>query len=319
MGTYILRRLLWTVFLVLVVMVITFLLFNYLPTSDIAAIKAGRNATPESIAAIRSQLGLDDPLWKQFVNYVGDLFVHFDFGRSYGQNVEVKTLIFRALPNTLVLIVGAAVVWLASGIAVGIISATRRGTFLDRFAMTSSLVLISAPVYFLGLVALYLFSSDLGLVKIFPPRGSYDVTDGLFKNLDAMILPWIVLASAFSAVYARLLRSNLLEVLSEDYIRTAKAKGLSPRRVVFRHGVRSAITPIVTVFGLDIGILVGGAILTESVFNIPGIGRLSYDAIQRNDVPIVQGTTLFLSLAVMLSILVVDVLYAFLDPRVRYN
>ena len=319
MGTYILRRLLWTVFLVLVVMVITFLLFNYLPTSDIAAIKAGRNATPESIAAIRSQLGLDDPLWKQFVDYVGDLFIHFDFGRSYGQNVEVKTLIFRALPNTLVLIVGAAVVWLASGIAVGIISATRRGTFLDRFAMTSSLVLISAPVYFLGLVALYLFSSDLGLVKMFPPRGSYDVTDGLFKNLDAMILPWIVLASAFSAVYARLLRSNLLEVLSEDYIRTAKAKGLSPRKVVFRHGVRSAITPIVTVFGLDIGILVGGAILTESVFNIPGIGRLSYDAIQRNDVPIVQGTTLFLSLAVMLSILVVDVLYAFLDPRVRYN
>ncbi len=319
MGTYILRRLLWTVFLVLVVMIITFLLFNYLPTSDIAAIKAGRNATPASIAAIRVQLGLDDPLYKQFGDYVWNLFGHFDFGRSYGQNVEVKTLIFRALPNTLVLIVGAAIVWLTAGIAVGIISATRRGTFLDRFAMTSSLVLISAPVYFLGLVALYLFSSDLGVVKIFPPRGTYDVTNGLFKNLDAMILPWLVLASAFSAIYARLLRSNLLEVMSEDYIRTARAKGVSPRAVIFRHGVRSAITPIVTVFGLDIGILVGGAILTESVFGIPGIGRLSFDAIQRNDVPIVQGTTLFLSLAVMLSILVVDVLYAFLDPRVRYS
>jgi peptide/nickel transport system permease protein len=318
-GTYIVRRLIWAVFLVLVVMVITFLLFNYFPTADIAQIKAGRNATPETVAVIRQQLGLDDPLWKQFGSYVGDLFLHFDFGRSYGQNADVKTLIFQALPNTLVLIAGAAIVWLAVGITVGIISATRRGTFLDRAAMTSSLVLISAPVYFLGLVALYLFSSDLGVIKIFPPRGSYDVSNGLFTNIGGMVLPWLVLASAFSAIYARLLRSNLLEVMSEDYIRTARAKGLSGRRVIFRHGVRSAITPIVTVFGLDVGILVGGAILTETVFNIPGIGRLSLDAIERNDVPIVQGTTLFLALAIMLSSLVVDVLYAFLDPRVRYS
>jgi peptide/nickel transport system permease protein len=173
-------------------------------------------------------------------------------------------------------------------------------------------------VYWLGLVALYLFSSDLGVIGIFPPTGTYDASRGLFTNISSLFLPWIVLAAAFSAVYARLLRSNLLETMSEDYIRTARAKGLAERRVIFRHGLRSAITPIITVLGLDIGILLGGAILTESVFGIPGIGRLAFDAIQRNDIAIVQGATLFLALGVCLMSLLVDILYAFLDPRVKY-
>ncbi|MDQ6816253.1 MAG: ABC transporter permease, partial [Actinomycetota bacterium] len=190
--------------------------------------------------------------------------------------------------------------------------------FLDRFAMTSALVAISAPVYWLGLVALYVFSSDLGKFPLFPAAGTYDASKGIFTSISSLFLPWIVLAAAFAAIYARLLRSNLLEVMSEDYIRTARAKGVKERRVIFRHGLRSAITPIITVLGLDIGILIGGAILTESVFGIPGIGRLSFDAIQRNDIDIVQGATLFLALGVCLMSLVVDVLYGFLDPRVRY-
>jgi len=316
-GTFILRRLLWTVVLLGFVTVLTFTIFNVLPTADPVALRAGRNPTPELVAAVRDQLDLDDPMPVRLVRYLGDLVVHFDFGTSVINDTPVRPLILDALPNTLMLVLGAAVVWLVSGVAIGTISAVRRGTLLDRFAMTSALVAISAPVYWLGLVALYVFSSDLGVLRIFPAAGTYDAADGILTSISSLFLPWIVLAAAFSATYARLLRANLLEVMGEDYIRTARAKGLTERRVVVCHGLRSAITPIVTLLGLDIGILVGGAILTESVFGIPGIGQLSYDAIERNDVDIVEGTTLFLALGVCLTSLVVDVLYAFLDPRVR--
>jgi peptide/nickel transport system permease protein len=226
--------------------------------------------------------------------------------------------VFDRLPNTVFLVLGAAVVWFLSGVLIGIVSAVARGSIWDRLLMGGALVAISAPVYWLGLVCLYLFSSDIGVLHIFPGAGAYQDAHSFFAKVQALIMPWVVLSAAFAAIYARLLRSNLLETLSEDYIRTARAKGLSERRVVFRHGVRSAITPIVTVLGLDIGILMGGALLTETVFNIDGIGRLAYDAIQRGDLATIQGTTLVLACAVALMSLVVDVLYAFLDPRVRY-
>ena len=318
MGTFILRRLLWTVVLLFFVTALTFLVFNVLPTADPAAARAGRNPSPELIASIRDQLNLDDPLPVRFFDYIADLVLRFDFGTSLANDTPVRPLIFDALPNTIMLVLGAAVLWFVSGVVIGTISAVRRGTLLDRFAMTSALVAISAPVYWLGLVGLYLFSSDLGVLGIFPAAGTYDASQGILTSISSLFLPWIVLAAAFSAIYARLLRSNLLEVMSEDYIRTARVKGLSERRVVVRHGLRSAITPIITVLGLDVGILLGGAILTESVFGIPGIGQLSFDAIQRNDIDIVQGSTLFLALGVCLMSLTVDVLYAFLDPRVRY-
>ena len=317
MGTFIIRRLLWTALLLVFVTAITFLIFNVLPTADPALLRAGRNQTPENVAAIREQLNLDDPVYVRFFDYLSGLVLHFDFGQSVFNDTQVRPLIFEALPNTLMLVLGAAALWLLSGVVIGTISAVRRGTLLDRFAMTSALVAISAPVYWLGLVSLYLFSSDLGKFPVFPAAGTYDASVGIFTNITSLFLPWIVLAAAFSAIYARLLRSNLLEVMSEDYIRTARAKGLKERRVIFRHGLRSAITPIITVLGLDIGILLGGAILTESVFGIPGIGQLAFDAIRRNDIDIVQGATLFLALGVCLMSLLVDVLYAVLDPRVR--
>ncbi|MEI2702587.1 MAG: ABC transporter permease [Baekduia sp.] len=184
--------------------------------------------------------------------------------------------------------------------------------------MGLSLVAISAPVYWLGLVCLYLFSDDIGLVRIFPGTGSYQEAGNFFSKAWALFLPWLVLSASFAAIYARLLRSNLIEVLGEDYIRTARAKGLPERQVIVKHGVRAAITPVITVLGLDIGILMGGAILTETVFNIDGIGRLGYDAIQRGDLTTIQGTTILLAAAVAIANLVVDILYAFLDPRVRY-
>jgi peptide/nickel transport system permease protein len=318
MGPYIIRRLLYMIVVLLFVIAITFLIFFVLPTADPAALRAGRSPTPETLAAIREQLGLDKPLPEQFWLYLKALVLHFDFGNSFVNNVDVRSLIFDRLPNTLFLISGAAILWFTGGVLIGTISAVKRGTVLDRAAMGTALVAISAPVYWLGLVSLYLFASDIGRFPVFPGSGAYQNAHGFFAKIPTLILPWIVLAAAFSAVYARLTRSNLLEVMSEDYVRTARAKGLTERRVVVRHGLRAAITPVVTVLGLDLGILVGGAILTESVFGIPGIGRLSFDAIQRGDLVTVQGCTLFLAFAVVFMNLIVDIFYAFLDPRVRY-
>jgi len=317
MGAYITRRLLWTLLLVWVVSGLTFIIFNVMPSADPALLRAGKRAEPEVLQGIRETFGLDRPLYVQYFDYMRDVFFSFDFGRSYRNDVDVKSQLLDRLPNTLYLVAGAAVVWLIVGISVGMISAIKRGSFLDRFSMTSALVAISAPPYWLGLVALYLFSDDIGRFPILPGSGAFQSADNILSKAEALIMPWIVLATAFAAIYARLLRANLLEVMGEDYIRTARAKGVSERRVIFRHGARSALTPIVTVLGLDVGILVGGAILTETVFNIPGIGRLTFDAIQRGDIITVQGATLFLALAVCLCNLAVDILYSVLDPRVR--
>jgi peptide/nickel transport system permease protein len=320
MVTYIIRRLLWSILLLFVVSFITFVMFILLPSADPAVLRAGRQPTPELIAAIRENLGLDKPWYVQYLVYMRDLVFHFDFGYSYQNNVAVRTTIFDRLPATASLAFGAAITWLLIGIPIGIISAIKRGTLLDRGAMGFALLAISAPVYWVGLVSIYLFSKDLGkLVPIFQGSGQYTpFTEDPIAWASALILPWLVLATAFAAIYARFLRANLLDVMGEDYIRTARAKGLGERRVVFKHGLRSAITPIVTIFGLDLGILLGGAILTETVFNIPGIGRLAFDAIQKSDLPIVQGTVLIAAFAVIMANLIVDILYAFLDPRVRY-
>ncbi|MEA2313299.1 MAG: peptide/nickel transport system permease protein [Solirubrobacteraceae bacterium] len=320
MFAYIIRRLLWSVFLLLVVSFLTYVIFYLLPAADVATLRAGRQPTPERIAAIRVQLGLDKPFYVQFFRYIKNLVLHFDFGYSYQNNISVRQTLFDRLPATASLAAGGAVVWLLIGIPIGIISAIKRGTILDRLAMGGALLAISAPVYWVGLVSIYLFSKDLGkLVPIFDGVGSYvPFSSDPIKWASSLLLPWIVLATAFAAIYARFLRSNLLDVMGEDYIRTARAKGLGERRVVFKHGLRSAITPIVTIFGLDLGILFGGAILTETVFNIPGVGRLSYDAIQKSDLPIVQGTVLMGALAIIMMNLLVDIVYAFLDPRVRY-
>jgi peptide/nickel transport system permease protein len=255
------------------------------------------------------------------VDYIYNVFVHLDFGRSFQTNQDVLPLILDDLPATVSLAAGAVVVWLLVGLTVGIISAVRRGSILDRVAIGLSLVAISAPVYWLGLVFLYLFAPDFGVIGLpfVGGQASYvPLTEDPVRWLKSLILPWIVLATSFAAIYARLLRGSLLDVMGEDYIRTARAKGVAERAVILRHGVRSAITPVVTVLGLDIGILLGGAILTETVFNIQGIGRLAYEAIVRGDLPIVQGTVLFGAFFIIIMNLIVDIAYAFLDPRVRY-
>ena len=319
MFPYIIRRLLWSVVLLLVVSLIVFLVFYILPSADPAALRAGRNPDPDLVKAIEEQLGLNKPVYEQYFLFIKAIVTEFDFGRSYQNNVQVREEIFSRVPATISLAVGAALVWLIIGLTIGMISAIKKGTILDRLVMGAALVAISAPVYWLGLVSIYLFSNDIGQFQLFEPPGTYvGITEDPAQWLKSLILPWFVLATAFSAVYARFMRSNLLETMGEDYIRTARAKGLKERTVVFRHGVRAAITPIVTIFGLDLGILLGGAILTESVFNIPGIGRVAFDAISKGDIPIVQGAVIIGACAIVLLNLIVDIIYAFIDPRVRY-
>jgi peptide/nickel transport system permease protein len=347
MLTYIIRRLLLTILLLLAISVLTAVIFFKLPSTDPAQLRAGRSASPQLVAQIRHQLGLDKPWYVQWYRYMfghgrgekgvvpvgvhgGFPWVHFhkpDFGYSYENDAPVLNQILDRMPATISLTVGAVIVWLLIGIPVGIVSAIRRRTLIDRLAMGGALVAISAPVYWLGLLSLYLFSKDIGKVHLFKGADTYvplhlSVAPPALHHFGpwfgSLIMPWFVLAATFAAFYARFLRGSLIETMSEDYIRTARAKGLPERTVVLRHGLRSAITPVVTLLGLDIGILLGGAILTEAVFNIPGIGRLVFNSIQRADLPMIQGTVLFGAFFIIAMNLLVDVLYAFLDPRVRY-
>jgi peptide/nickel transport system permease protein len=319
MLRYVVRRILWGIVLLFVVSGLTFLIFYAFPAADPAALRAGRQATPQLIEQIRHSLGLDKPVYDQYWLYMKGLVLHFDLGYSYENNVSVTSQILSRLPATIALTAGAFVVWMLVGIPVGILSAIKRRSVVDRTTMGASLLAISAPVYWLGLIALLLFSRDIGELHFLPGAGSYTpLTSDPTQWFLSLLMPWFVLAAAFAAFYARMVRGNLIDVLGEDYIRTARAKGLSERRVILRHGLRAALTPVVTMAGLDLGVLLGGAILTETVFNIPGVGRYAYDSIINSDLPAIQGTVLFGAFFIIVANIVVDVLYAFLDPRVRY-
>jgi peptide/nickel transport system permease protein len=318
--TYILRRILWGILLLFLVALLTFILFDVLPSADPAQLRAGRNASPAIIAHIRHELGLDKSVFEQFWVYIKGIVLHFNFGYSFYSGQSVISLISNRLPATLSLTVGAVILWVAMGIPVGIISAVKRRTLVDRTAMGTALFFVSMPIYWLGLIVLFLFASDIGRFPILPGANSYvGITTDAGKWFTSLLLPWFVLAATQAAIYSRLLRGSLVETMGEDYIRTARAKGLPERRVVWKHGVRSAITPVITVLGLDIGALLGGAVLTETVFDIPGIGRLNYDAILHSDFPVVQGTVLLAAMFIVVANIVVDIAYAYLDPRVRYS
>lgn len=315
---FVVRRVLWGVALLFLVCALTFVLFDVLPSGEPARLRAGRTASPQAIAHVRQELGLDKPIYTQFYDYMQGVVLHFDLGYSFYSHASVRSLIAERLPATISLALGAVLIWLLAGVAIGIVSAVRRRTWIDHAAMGGALLFISAPEFWLGLVALFLFAQDIGKFPLLPGAGSYT---GLLadpgKWLGSLLLPWLVLAAGFAAIYARLLRGSLLEVLGEDHIRTARAKGLTERRVLLRHGVRGAVMPLITVLGLDIGTLLGGALLIEVVFDIPGVGRLNYDAITQSDFPIVQGTVLLAALFIVLANIVVDISYAYLDPRVR--
>jgi peptide/nickel transport system permease protein len=318
MTAYVIRRVLWGIALLVIVCALTFILFRVLPTGNPAVLRAGRDPQPHLIKEIERVLGLDKSLPVQFGDYLKNVFFHFNFGYSYYSQESVVTLIKERLPATASLAIGAAVIWIVAGLSVGIISALKPRSLWDRTAMGTALVLISAPEFWLALVALLLFSEDIGKFKILPGAGTYvPISQDPWKWFTSLIMPWFVLAAGSAAVFARLMRGSLIETMKEDYIRTARAKGLTEQRVV-RQGVRAAINPIVTLLALEIGVLLGGAILVETVFNIPGVGRLAYDAIVHSDFEVIQGTVLLASMFIIIANIVADIAYAYLDPRVRY-
>jgi peptide/nickel transport system permease protein len=319
MVRYIIRRLLWGLLLLVVVSALTFIFFRVFPTVNPALLRAGRDPTKAHVKELEQVLGLGKPLTVQFWDYMKEIFLHFRFGYSYYSDESVLQLIKERLPATISLTIGAAVLWAAAGIPVGILSALRPRSLGDRGAMGAALVAISAPSFWLGLILLLFFANDIGKLHIFPGAGSYvGLTKDPAKWFTSLVLPWITLAASGAAIYARLMRGSLIDTMNEDYIRTARAKGLPEWRVV-RQGVRSSINPIVTLLPLEIGVLLGGAVLVEAVFNIPGVGLLAYHAICESDFSVIQGTVLLAAMFIILANIVVDILYAYLDPRVRFS
>jgi peptide/nickel transport system permease protein len=333
--TYIIRRLIGAVVLLVIVSMITFTIFFIVPriaggsAESLASRYVGRTASQEQVEQATERLGFNDPLPVQYGRWVKAIFVGADydygpgvehcpapcFGYSFITRAPVWPDLLDRLPVTLSLAVGASIIWLLAGVAVGVLSALRRGSVFDRAAMTVALGGVSLPIFFTGIMALAIFSYKLGWTA---PGGSFTpFTENPAEWAYNLILPWITLALLFSAAYARLTRAGMLETMGEDYIRTARAKGLHERRVVTRHGLRAALTPIVTIFGLDLGLLLGGAVLTESTFSLPGLGKYAIDAITANDLPKVAGVTLLAAFFVVFANLVVDLMYAVIDPRVR--
>jgi peptide/nickel transport system permease protein len=297
---------------------VTFLLFRIFPGANPVVLLAGKGATPEREAFIRHELGLNHSWIVQFWIYLKGIVLHGNLGFSFFTQRPVLGEITDALPATLSLTIGAAILWFVVGIPIGILSAIKRGSIWDRAAMTAALTFVSMPTFWFALILIYLLAKSLGLVSFLPGPGSYvGLTTDPVHWFTSLILPWLVLALTQAAIYSRLLRGNLLDAMGEDYIRTARAKGLPERTVIMKHGVRSAITPVLTVFGIDLGALLGGAVITESIFSIHGIGLLNITAINNSDFPVIQGTTVLAAAFVVIANIVVDILYAYVDPRVR--
>lgn len=331
MIRFIISRLIGMVVVLFIVSVVTFVIFQLGPilsgASPVYYYIGKAPATPELLAALTHRFGFDQPIPVQYWNYISGIFgktitdgvstpenCPFPcFGYSFRQNELVSTLIGRTIPTSLSIIVGAAILWLVGGVAVGTISALRPGSFVDRASMTGALGAVSLPIFFTGPLLLLVFVYTLHWL---PVVNYVDPTANFVGWLQAMILPWIALAFLFAALYARLTRSNMLETMSEDYIRTARAKGLDRRTVVVKHGLRAALTPIVTIFGIDVGTLIGSTVITETVFNLRGLGLLTIQSIRQQDLPVILGVTLVAALALVVANFVVDILYAFVDPRV---
>ncbi|MFN2544745.1 MAG: ABC transporter permease [Actinomycetota bacterium] len=322
MGRYIIRRLIWVVFVLLLITLITYMIFFLLPPGDPAVRFAGKQPTPELVKEVKKQFGLDKSIPAQyglFVRHIflGDQYGWPGFGKSFNTRSPLKPILLDRMIITAQLALGAALVWLLLGIPIGVLSALRPRSTGDRLAMGFALFGVSAPVFWLGLMFLYIFWFKLGVAA---SSGYVSIGDGgFFTWLNHMIMPWVVLALLFAAFYARMSRGNLIETMTEDYIRTARAKGLSESRVVLKHGLRASLTPVVTMFGMDLGTLLGGAIITETVFNLQGIGNLAVQSVFSFDLYAVVDVTIIAAFFVTLSNLVVDVVYAYLDPRVRYT
>ncbi|MEU9856526.1 ABC transporter permease [Streptomyces sp. NPDC047974] len=328
MILYLGRRLLGMLGVLLAIAAVTFTIFYVLP-SDPAAAACGKACSDERLEAIRANMGLDAPVWRQFADFVTGIFtgrtmgtgqyaLHCDFpclGYSYENSEGVWDLLVDRLPVSASLAVGAAVLWLALGLTAGVTAALRKDSLTDRALMVGAVAAASLPVYFTSVLLIYGLIRLTGLL----PYPSYvPFTSDPLSWASNLLLPWLALAILYAAMYARQSRSAMIESMAEPYIRTARAKGLPRRTVVVKHGLRAGMTPVLTLFGMDLGGLLAGAVITESLFGLPGIGRLFYGALTTGDQPVILGVTLLAATFIVVANLAVDLLYAVVDPRVRY-
>jgi peptide/nickel transport system permease protein len=320
MIRFLIRRLSLGIVVMFMVTIAIYGMFYLGAPRDIARRLAGRNATPETVDLIYKNLGLNQPLWKQYRHFAWRL-LHGDLGTDYYHQVPVVTVLKQDIPVTFSLAVGAAVIWVILGVSTGVYSSIHPRTFMDRTFTAGALFFYSIPVFVLGVTLRYFFFYRLTLHHItwFPAEGYVSITTSPELWARHLILPWLTLALISAAAYTRLSRTSMLEVLGEDYIRTARSKGLSERRIILRHALRSALTPVVTQFGIDFATVLGGAILTETVWGLPGLGRESVQAIENQDLPVIIGIVIVAAAAIILANIVVDMIYAVLDPRVRLH
>jgi peptide/nickel transport system permease protein len=333
---FIVRRLIATIFLLIIVSMITFAIFFLLPrlagqtSYDLAVQYVGKNPTKAAVLEVEKQLGLDQPVVVQYWHFLRAIpfGAHYNagptsvycpppcFGYSFKSQQPVWPQMVSAAPVTISLAIGAAIIWLIAGVAIGVLSALKRGSIFDRFSMGIALAGVSLPIFFTGLISLSLFSYKW---PIFPNVEFVPFSQNPYLWARNLVLPWVTLAFLYAALYARLTRAGMLETMNEDFIRTARAKGLPERTVIVRHGLRAALTPIITIFGLDLGLLLGGAVLTESTFSLHGLGLFTINAIDTNDLPEILGVTMLAAFFIVFANLIVDILYAVVDPRVRLS
>jgi peptide/nickel transport system permease protein len=321
MWRFIARRLLWSVFLFFAVTFVTYVIFFVAP-NDPAKLAAGKSATAEQVKAAAAYLNLDEPVWKQYGLWMKQLVVDQSLGRSFVNRRDVNEIIEAAAPVTFSLVIGGAIFWLLVSIPIGVLSALRPRSLLDRGAMIFVLIGISAHPVWIGLILSFVFGSYLGLTPI---TGYCDMINpsvgaecgGPIDWAYHLILPWSTFALLFSALYVRLIRANVMETMSEDYVRTARAKGVAESKVLRSHILRNSMLPVVTILGLDLALALGGAIFTETIFGLPGLGRSVIVAYERLDLPVIVGVVVFSTIVIILFNLIVDCLYAVLDPRIR--
>lgn len=320
MLRFVLRRTAAAVFVLFSISVLVFLIFFATPGVDPAARIAGRNADPATLAQVRHEFGLDRPLPVRYGLMMQHLFISRDLTSFVNRGARVIPQITHAVPITLSLVIGAAVIWMALGIGMGTAAAALRGTAVDPVIVLLGVIGVSIPVYWLGEVVNLITQSRLhnSVFSWVPSLGYVPLTQNPVQWALHLLFPWLTLATLYAGIYARVLRGELISSLNEDYVRTARAKGISERRILIRHALRTSLIPIVSLFGLDFGALVGGAaLLTEVVFGLPGVGKLTFDALQNVDLPVIMGCVMYAAFFVVLANAVVDLMYAWLDPRVR--
>jgi len=319
MFAFVVRRVALGAVVLWVITAVVFVMFFVAP-HNVASLIAGRQATPETVALVKHRLGLDQPVLDQYGHYLWRL-LHGNLGYSFYNSTSVRSLIWQRVPVSLSLAIGAAILWLVLGVSAGVLAATRPRTIADRAVTFGALFFYSMPSFLLGVIIFYLLFYRLHLAGIgwFPGNGYVAFTQSPWRWAQHLVLPWFTLALVTAAAYARLTRGSLLEALGEEYIQTARAKGLTERRVIYRHGLRSALTPVVTQFGIDFGTLLGGVIIVENIFGLPGLGQLAVQSVVQQDLPVVIGTIVLAAAFIVVANIVVDVCYGILDPRVRVH